>query len=639
MCMAPELKPEFAALYASLQGDEQLTRPTFGMALAFLPHAYWNAIAPNGALRRWRIIELDNTARVASAGMRLDERILHYLLGIDDIDERIAHLVSILPIATAQRLPPSHVLTLSQIVALWRTAGTLDTAPVVQLCGDPDDYLPIVSAAAAVQGVRAALTGADRVPSNGMELDAFVRLWDREVVLDMGGVLIVERNDMTAASEQRNAISPHVAYLLGHARGRIVVAGRERVHVQGQITVTFDVHHPDSAEQRLAWKAALSRPPAPGTQADAADAATDERPADATAEPMPSAEANTGEAVGPLTASAASGAQAAAQTSPPELPPDDTLDALAFQFDLSLNGIRTIAAQAVAGAGSGRAAAEAAWDLCRLYLRDRMDGLAHRLESRVDWCNLVLPDDQLNILRTIAAQVGQRRTVYERWGFGARGTQGLGISVLFHGVSGTGKTLAAQVLANVLRLDLYRIDLSSVVSKYIGETEKELRRVFDAAEDSGAILLFDEADALFGARSTVRDSHDRYANIEVSYLLQRMEAYRGLAILTTNQKQALDSAFMRRLRFVVQFPFPDAAQRVAIWRDVFPSSAPIGQLDLARLGGMKLAGGNIRNIAMNAAFLAAHAGEAIGMDHVLSAARAEYAKLERPLTIAETGMP
>jgi SpoVK/Ycf46/Vps4 family AAA+-type ATPase len=197
--------------------------------------------------------------------------------------------------------------------------------------------------------------------------------------------------------------------------------------------------------------------------------------------------------------------------------------------------------------------------------------------------------------------------------------------------------MAAEVLANELRLDLYRIDLSSVVSKYIGETEKNLRRVFDAAEEGGAILLFDEADALFGKRSEVKDSHDRYANIEVSYLLQRMEAYRGLAILTSNLKDALDTAFLRRIRFVVQFPFPDAAQRAEIWRRIFPPRTPTQSLDVGKLSRLNVAGGNIRNIALNAAFLAADAGEPVTMRHLLRAVRDEYAKLERPLTGAEIG--
>ncbi len=195
--------------------------------------------------------------------------------------------------------------------------------------------------------------------------------------------------------------------------------------------------------------------------------------------------------------------------------------------------------------------------------------------------------------------------------------------------------MAGEVLAGELHLDLYRIDLSQVVSKYIGETEKNLRRVFDAAEEGAAILLFDEADALFGKRSEVKDSHDRYANIEVSYLLQRMEAYRGLAILTTNRKSALDPAFLRRIRFVVDFPFPEAPLRAEIWRRVFPRLTPTEDLRIDRLARLNAAGGHIRNIALGAAFLAADAGEPVRMSHLLSAARSEFAKLEKPLADSE----
>jgi len=226
--------------------------------------------------------------------------------------------------------------------------------------------------------------------------------------------------------------------------------------------------------------------------------------------------------------------------------------------------------------------------------------------------------------------------VQQEWGFAARGSRGLGLATLFAGESGTGKTLAAEVLAHTLHLDLYRIDLSAVVSKYIGETEKNLRRVFDEAENSGAVLLFDEADALFGKRTEVKDSHDRYANIEVSYLLQRMEAYHGLAVLTTNLKSSLDTAFLRRLRFVVQFPFPDQEQRLALWQRAFPSATPTRNLDLDKLSRLSMTGGSIRNIALNAAFLAADAGEAVGMNHLRQAAHAEAAKRERPLADAET---
>ncbi len=247
------------------------------------------------------------------------------------------------------------------------------------------------------------------------------------------------------------------------------------------------------------------------------------------------------------------------------------------------------------------------WDACRTQARPRLDELAQRIEATAAWEELVLPENELGVLREIAAHVRQRSKVYEQWGFAAKGARGLGISALFAGASGTGKTLAAEVLGSALNLDVYRIDLSAVVSKYIGETEKNLRRVFDAAEGGGVVLLFDEADALFGKRTEVKDSHDRHANIEVSYLLQRMEAYRGLAILTTNLKTSLDQAFLRRIRFVVQFPFPDAERRTEIWRRVFPKQTPSENLDFEQLAKLNVAGGNIRNIAMRAAFLAAEA--------------------------------
>jgi SpoVK/Ycf46/Vps4 family AAA+-type ATPase len=192
-------------------------------------------------------------------------------------------------------------------------------------------------------------------------------------------------------------------------------------------------------------------------------------------------------------------------------------------------------------------------------------------------------------------------------------------------------------LANELKLDLFLIDLSALVSKYIGETEKNLRRVFDAAEDGGAVLLFDEADALFGKRSEVKDSHDRYANVEVSYLLQRMEAYRGLAILTTNMKEALDPAFLRRIRFMVQFPFPDQALRAEIWRRIFPTRTPTEDLDVGALARLSISGGNIRSIALNGAFAAAADNRPVRMSDLLQATRLEYDKMEKTLTEAEIG--
>jgi SpoVK/Ycf46/Vps4 family AAA+-type ATPase len=266
-----------------------------------------------------------------------------------------------------------------------------------------------------------------------------------------------------------------------------------------------------------------------------------------------------------------------------------------------------------------------------------VEDLAQRIEPAHEWGDLVLPEEAMRQLREIADQVAGRPTVYGAWGFGRKLSRGRGITALFAGPSGTGKTLAAEVLAKHLGLDLYRIDLAGVVNKYIGETEKNLRRVFQAAQESGAILFFDEADALFGKRTDVKDSHDRYANIEVNYLLQLMEDYRGLAILATNRKSSLDVAFLRRLRFLVDFPFPDAASRRRIWEKAFPAEAPVAGLDYEVLSRMEIPGGNIRNIALNAAFLAAGEGSPIGTVHVMQAARREYAKMEKMVTEAEFG--
>jgi hypothetical protein len=312
-----------------------------------------------------------------------------------------------------------------------------------------------------------------------------------------------------------------------------------------------------------------------------------------------------------------------------------SIDAVASQFRLSSGDIARTALELRSLPRDSDTLEPAFWNTCRGRIRSRLDDLAQRIEATATWHDLVLPEQQIAVLRQVAAHARHRLKVYEHWGFAAKCARGLGISVLFSGESGTGKTLAAEVLANDLRLDLYRIDLSAMVSKYIGETEKNLRRVFDAAQASGAILLFDEADALFGKRSEVKDSHDRYANIEVSYLLQRMEEYRGLAILTTNLKGALDTAFQRRLQFIVQFPFPDAALRERIWLGVFPRATPLDDIDHARLAQLNVAGGNIRSIAMNAAFLAAVAGTGVGMPQLLQAARSEALKRDRPISDAE----
>jgi hypothetical protein len=305
---------------------------------------------------------------------------------------------------------------------------------------------------------------------------------------------------------------------------------------------------------------------------------------------------------------------------------------VAERFALDAPALAGIAAR-IAALPDAEAAA-GLWTEARMAARRSLDGLAERLDPRADWNDLVLPQATRQGLEDIALHAAQASRLNRAWGFAQRG-RAMGLAALFAGPSGTGKTMAAEVLARRLDLDLYRVDLSQTVSKFIGETEKNLKRIFDAGEASGAILLFDEADALFGKRSEVKDSHDRYANLEISYLLQRMEAYGGLAILTTNQRAALDPAFRRRLRFILTFPFPDAGLREALWRGAFPPETPLGALDYARLAQLTLPGGHIRNLALSAAHRAMAECAPVGMGHLKRAALAEYAKLEQSMTSSE----
>jgi ATPase family protein associated with various cellular activities (AAA)/winged helix domain-containing protein len=296
-------------------------------------------------------------------------------------------------------------------------------------------------------------------------------------------------------------------------------------------------------------------------------------------------------------------------------------DLAAGVFDLSLESAGIVGREVAAG--------ERLWAACRRRTRAGLGDLAAVVVPRARWDDLVLPGPVLAQLRALAAAVRHRTTVLDDWGFAARTSRGLGSTALFAGPSGTGKTMAAEVIAGDLDLDLVHVDLSQVVSKWVGETEKHLRRVFDAAEDGGSVLLFDEADALFGKRSPVRDSHDRYANLEVGYLLQRMESFHGLAVLTTNARSALDPAFTRRLRSIITFPYPDPGLREAMWRSAFPAATPVAGLDRRQLASVDVPGGGIAAIALTAAYLGAGEGGEVTEDHVRIAARWELAKSGR----------
>ncbi|HEY1558786.1 MAG TPA: ATP-binding protein [Kofleriaceae bacterium] len=272
----------------------------------------------------------------------------------------------------------------------------------------------------------------------------------------------------------------------------------------------------------------------------------------------------------------------------------------------------------------------------RATLDSKLSALGVRVTWRQTWSDLVLPEDAMAEIREFVARVRHRRRVYEEWGFARKVAKGLGLSALFSGPPGTGKTMVAGIIADELALDLYQIDLSRIVSKYVGETEKNLAQVFDAAEAGHAILLFDEADSLFAKRTEVKSSVDRYANLEVNYLLQRMEAFRGITILTTNLDASIDEAFRRRISFRIQFPLPEVEDRERLWRSMLPKQARVDPaINFHALASkFELAGGHIRNAVLRAAFMAADEDSAIRMDHMHKAAVLEYAAMGKLATAA-----
>jgi predicted nucleic acid-binding protein len=566
LCAGVEMDSALGERCAQLVGRPQRGFVTFGLAMSVLSDPHWSALAPSSPLRRFRLIELESGHGLTAAPLHIDERILHYLAGVNRIDQRLEGLLHAK--TGFDELAEEHRRLATETIAT--VEGELPPATALHFYGDDASGQESVAALIAHRcGRELYVLRMEEIPAAGAELDQFLALWTREALLLPAFLLLQwESETPTAAARQLAERLPEP----------LLIASREPLRLH-RVMEHYEVNKAAPPGQKRLWEMAL------------------------------------GPATGALSG---------------------VVDQVSEQFRLSAETITTLSAAMVARENGDRERiAGKLWDACRSVSRPHLEALAERIVPVASWDDLILPPLQMRMLRQLAAQSRNRMTVYERWGFAERGRRGLGLSALFSGPSGTGKTLAAEVLASDLRLDMYRIDLSAVVSKYIGETEKNLRQVFDAAETGGVLLLFDEADAIFGKRAEVKDSHDRYANIEVSYLLQRMENFQGLAILTTNAKTALDKAFQRRLRFTVDFPFPAATEREAIWTCAFPSLTPTEGLEPALLANLNMAGGNIRNIALNAAFLAAEQDAPVRMRHLLQATQLEAAKVERPISEAE----
>jgi hypothetical protein len=528
--------------------------------------AHFNANAP---LRRYRLLLVrEIAAPLALRPLSLPERILDYLRGANHLDTALQqHVFPLLPPLLSPTLEKA-AQDVFQAVSMSRSQGTF---PVVNVIGDKDGGQREIASQVA-EKLRIKLLELD--PTSIGEPDAEpVALLEREALLMQAAFFI----DLTRAGDVSARLKRLLDVLLTRSGVLVFLGNHQRVEYAPRL-MNIHLTRLNSQDRLALWQGAL------GDEAPLLD-----------------------------------------------------IPRIVQQFRFGPTGVRQAAATARSEASlhidvehpSRPLSMENVWSACRRQSEWKLDDLAQRIDPAHVWDDLVLQPEQVAQLHEIAQQVYHRHRVYVAWDYGKKLNRGRGISALFTGASGTGKTMAAEILAGELDLPLYRIDLAGVVNKYVGETEKNLRRIFRAAEKSGTILFFDEADALFGKRTDVRDSHDRYANIEVNYLLQLMENYSGLAILATNRRQSLDRAFLRRLRFVVDFPFPNMESRRRILQRIFPEHVPVGRLDYNKLARMEVAGGSIHTIALNAAFLAAADGGVVEMKHFIAAARREYAKLDK----------
>ncbi len=578
LCAALEFDPSLASLCGAAQGSPSRNYPTFSLALSLFDDPRWDALSTQSPIRYARLVEINQPGAVplTAAALRADERVVNFLKGLNLLDDRLTSFINTLDSNARIPLAESQRAVADEILQRLQLLPHDFILPVVQLRGvDDGSKLGVAALVCETLGRRLCRIAIETLPAQLGEIETLARLWQRESFLLPLGLYIDV--DSVEAGKAETPVS--LQRLLSRDVGLVFLAVRENALQLNRSSFSVDVEKPTPAEQYDVWITLLNEY---GAEPDIRE----------------------------------------------------TAQSLAGQFDFNVGDIWH-AASLASNSIERKQSSKSIWQACRNLTRPRLDSLAERLEPKANWNDLVLPDEQMVIMRQIAGQVRNRHKVYDSWGFSRAMNRGFGISALFSGESGTGKTMAAEVLANDLQLNLYRIDLSAVVSKYIGETEKNLRKLFDAAERGGAILFFDEADALFGKRSEVKDSHDRYANIEVNYLLQRMEAFKGLAILATNMKSALDPAFMRRLRFILNLPFPGLKERKLIWQKALPSQTPQHDLDFERLARLNLSGGNIHSIALSAAFIAAQNGQTVTMPILLAAARGELKKLEKPFSESE----
>lgn len=613
ICLAPELDLRYERLYAYLQDDVTKKRPTVDLVLNLLcvdsvdrlaRRRHFTANAPLIDHHLLCLVADPSQVQPPLLGhaLKIDARIVDFLLGSDEIDSRLAPTVQVVaPTASLENLWLPAELK-QRLAMLIDGQQNQDKGLVLYFQGTYGVGKQSTAEALCRRlGMRLLIVDGERLSqAEGLPFDLVLRLVDREAALQQAAIywlgfdaLLAERTEGSEEHATRDARRDALVQTVSR-RNISFLAGTKTWVPAGASPATpfvrMEFPKPGIGERLQLWTTSLNGAGHDGLQ--------------------------------------------------PALP------ALATKFRFSGGQIYDAVATAHNLARwrdpeNGHVAAEDLYAASRLQSSRQIDGLAQKIAPRSTWDDIVLPADRVQQLRELCNTVTYRSTVYDQWGFGRNLARDAGVNALFSGPSGTGKTMAAEIIASELGLDLYRIDLAAVVSKYIGETEKNLERIFTSAADANAVLFFDEADALFGKRSEVRDAHDRYANIEIAYLLQRMESYEGLVILATNLRQNMDDAFVRRLQFIVDFPFPDEGHRRRIWQVHFPAEMPRStDVDLGYLAQrFRLAGGNIKNIVLGAAFLAAADGGAVTMGHLLHATRREHQKMGKVLTEAELAGP
>ena len=583
-----ELTPLETAVVASLAGRE--IDADFALALSGRSERLGTGGSPNfaffenwlgsdappwmtnmGRLRYWQLVDLHPMGKdlpLALTPLRLDPRILNFLLELPAIDERLSKYVVPVEAGMEVHTPTQQQTAASILQRLHQDAECGEVHPIVLASNDFAVSRALAGSVASALGMQLFELRTTQLPTDPEHRGALARLWRREERLQRALLFAAQPHEDRQETASYSDFS-----------SAVIMANFPEAVNEERSAIRYVVKAPDFAERKALLGGFLA-----------------------------------------------------------EFDEGHDFDSVAAQFCLSASQIKAASEAAIAAyrADEEDDLNRALWRACRRAAEPKLGSLVQKIETTATWSDLILPDEPIDLLQTLAGQVEYRSLVYEQWKMAGNTQRGRGISALFAGPSGTGKTTAAEVIARELDLDLLQVDISAVVSKYIGETEEHLRATFDEADRGAAVLVFDEADSLFGPRAEIKDSRDRTSNMEISYLLQRLDAYRGLVILTTNYPENMDNAFLRRIRFRVDFPFPSKRQRLLLWRSMLPEKRLEKSVNLESLARLSVTGGYIRNMAVNSAFFAAQDGaKKIAPRHLLRAVKAEYAKIDKPLPAQE----